>query len=709
LLAAFYPHREFERRLGERFDTACFALRSHTLWLHRTVRPEGWLLLLRAGSRICAGGRALGARRRALSSAGRRRRVRLRERERRMPDSLQRRLAGILSADAVGYSQAMAEDEAATIRAIAAARVLMTARVVAHHGRVVDAPGDNLLAEFPSVVDAVACAVEIQHEIEAAPHRSDERSLRFRIGVNLGDVVVEGDHIYGDGVNVAARLEALAEPGGICISASAVEQVEGKLPLRFVDGGEHAVKNIPKPVRIYRVVAEAPGLARGAGGGRSSRLRLALLAILPLAGVAAALVLSWPRPLAWLVGWAGLDAPTERPSLPAKPSIAVLPLHDLSGDPTQSWFAEALTSELVMGLGRSPTVFVISNLSSLSYLEQRPALPEVGRELGVRYVLEGTTQRAESRVRVTTRLSEAASGRQLWSQRYDREFGELFDLQVEIAAEILTAVGARIEAEELRRIEARPVTQLDAFDAYLKGQRHFYRFTRADHESARGLLERAVDEDPGSAPALSLLAGTYLLEYGFGWNLDAVLLDRAEALVERALEIDPLASEAHTARAGIHLWRGRSEDAVAEAERAVQLSPNSDRCYAMRGAALAADGRYLEAARSLQMALRLNPRAPAPYWLLLAYLNQRAGRGDDALRFLERVREASPDDLLARTELAIHYAGAGQPEDARSVVEEMIRVNPQLTARSAAELRSRAFRRDDTEEAVAALQQAGLP
>jgi adenylate cyclase len=628
-----------------------------------------------------------------------------------VPAPTQRRLAGILSADAAGYSRLMAGDEAGTVRLLAESRELMRDRVARRGGRVVDAPGDNLLAEFPSVVDAVACAAEIQRELgRRASDLPPERRLLFRIGVNLGDVLVEGDRIYGDGVNVAARLEGLAEPGGICVSGGAFDQVEGKLPLRFESGGEHAVKNIPKPVRVYRVrPGPAPARASGTGERRRWPRRLAAGTLGGLLLLALAAALTWPRPLGFLVGLAGLSGPPVRPPLPGKPSLALLPIANLSGDPEQEYLADALTMELVAGLGANPSLFVISGLTSLSYKGAAASVEEVAREVGVRYVLQGAVLRSGPQVRVTATLTDATTGVQLWSQRYNRALGDLVSLESEIASEILAAVGVKIDREEQRRIRGRPEADLGAYDAYLKAQSHLFRFRREGNARARGLLQRAVELDPENASAWALLGGTHLLEYGFGWSVDRELLDRAEEFVGRALELDPLASEAHTALAGIRLWEGRSSEAVAAAERAVELAPNSDRCYAMRGAALAANGEYLAAARSLRRALRLNPRSPAPYWILLAYLNARSGRMEDAVRLWESVREANADDLLSRIELAVYYGGSASPEEASTLVREILEVNPALTAESAAELRARTLERGDTEAAAASLRRAGLP
>ncbi|MHC4225781.1 MAG: adenylate/guanylate cyclase domain-containing protein, partial [Planctomycetota bacterium] len=327
----------------------------------------------------------------------------------------------------VGYSRLMAEDEAATIRTLTDYREDIAMRVRQHRGRVVDAPGDNLLAEFPTALDAVRCAVETQGVLRALnASLPDERRMDFRIGVHMGDVAAEGERIYGDGVNIAARLEALAEAGGVCISATVHEQVRNKLDAGFTDLGDHTVKNIPDQVRVYRVQPRgqpgAPARASTPPDERPRRLRTALVATAAvLLLLALGLWASWPRPLGLLIDLAGVSGPPVNPPLPEKPSIVVLPFANMSGDPQQEYFSDGITEELITDLAGIPELFVISRNSAFTYKGQPVKVRDVGRDLGVRYVLEGTVRKVEGRVRITAQLIDATSGFHLWSESYDRE------------------------------------------------------------------------------------------------------------------------------------------------------------------------------------------------------------------------------------------------------------------------------------------------
>ncbi|MFQ6078772.1 MAG: adenylate/guanylate cyclase domain-containing protein, partial [Thermodesulfobacteriota bacterium] len=349
---------------------------------------------------------------------------------------MERKLTAILSADVKGYSRLMGEDEVATIRTLTAYREVMAALIQKHRGRVVDSPGDNLLAEFASVVDAVECAVEVQQELKARnAELPPDRRMEFRIGINLGDVVVEGERIYGDGVNIAARLEGLAEGGGICISGTAYDQVEGKLSLGYEYLGEHAVKNIKKPVRVYRVE---------------------------------------PEPVALGVGMRAEEelVPPEKPGaleLPDKPSIAVLPFLNMSGDPEQEYFSDGITEDLITDLSKVSGLFVIARNSAFTYKGKSAKVEQVGRELGVRYVVEGSVRRAGDRVRITAQLVDAETGYHLWTERYDRDLKDIFDLQDEVTQKIVAALKVKLTRRELELLERKYTDNPEAYDCYLRG------------------------------------------------------------------------------------------------------------------------------------------------------------------------------------------------------------------------------------------------
>jgi adenylate cyclase len=606
-----------------------------------------------------------------------------------MADPIDRKLAAILSADVVGYSRLMAEDEAATIRTLTDYREQIALRVRQHRGRVVDAPGDNVLAEFPTALDAVRCAVEIQAVLRALnTSLPAERRMDFRIGVHMGDVAAEGERIYGDGVNIAARLEALAEAGGICISATVHEQVRNKLDAGFSDLGDQTVKNIPDQVHVYRVQprgqSETPARAKAAPGERPRRLRTALVttaAVLLLLGVG--LWASWPRPLGLLIDLAGVSGPPVDPPLPDKPSIVVLPFANISGDSEQEYFGDGLMEDLTTELARNPNLFVASRNSALLYKDQPIKIEDVGRELGVRYVLEGSVRKAGDRVRVTAQLIDATTGGHVWSQRYDRELSDIFAIQSEIAEEILVAVGLEIRAAESQRLARRTTESLSALDASWKGLHHLFLQTRDDVLEARRLFERAIELDPEFAAAHALLGNTYTAEFGNGWSSDPKLLDRGEALARRAIDLDPTVFNGHIALSFVQLYRRNPAEAIAAADRAIALVPSWETSHAMRGAALAQEGRLLEAMGSVRRALRLNPRAPTGVLLSVAYVNLAAGRPQEAVANLERVRAGRPDNVVARVGLAVLYGQQGRHDEAAAVVREIQRVRPDLTPEEA--------------------------
>ena len=383
---------------------------------------------------------------------------------------MQRKLAAIFSADVAGYSRLMGEDEAATIRTLRAYQGVMTALIHQYRGRVVDTPGDNLLAEFASAVDAVQSAVAIQQELTT---RNTElpaaRRMAFRIGINLGDVVVEGEKLYGDGVNIAARLEGLAEPGGICISGTVYDQVESKVPLTYEYLGEQAVKNIARPIRVYKI-------------------GLAVRPFPPLPAVEQTL---------------GLPVPD-------KPSIAVLPFTNMSADPEQDYFSDGITEDLITSLSKVAGLFIIARHSVFTYKGKAVTVQEVGRELGVHYILEGSVRKSTTQVRITAQLIDTTTGGHLWAEHYDRALGDIFVLQDEITQKIVFALKVTLSPEEQSRFGYAPTTNLEAYDYYLRAETYFWRVTQASIAQARHLFERALELDPQYAAAMAFLGDNLL-------------------------------------------------------------------------------------------------------------------------------------------------------------------------------------------------------
>jgi len=414
-------------------------------------------------------------------------------------EDFKRKLTAILSADVKGYSRLMGEDEEATVRTITAHRKVITSVIQKYRGRVVDSPGDNILAEFASVVDAVQSAVEIQEVIKAKnAELPDERKMEFRIGINLGDVIQEGERIYGDGVNIAARLEGLADPGGICISGSAYEQIENKLALGYEYIGEHTVKNIVKPVRVYKVPTEPEVIQKIAEKKRPApRWPRAALAVVIALGVVAGGVALWksyrttPSPPIETASVEKMAYP-----LPDKPSIAVLPFNNLSGDPGQEYFSDGLTEEIIAALSSVPKLFVIARNSTFTYKGKPVKVQQVAEELGVRYVLEGSVRKAGDRIRITAQLIDALNGRHLWAKSYDRNLRDIFAVQDEITKNIITAMQVKLTAGEEVKAAAKGTKNLEAYLKYLQAYELVNRMNPESNALAKQLAEEAITLDP---------------------------------------------------------------------------------------------------------------------------------------------------------------------------------------------------------------------
>jgi adenylate cyclase len=626
----------------------------------------------------------------------------------------ERKLAAILSADVVGYSRLMAEDEAGTIQRLTEYRSLITNLVNDHHGRVVDSPGDNLLAEFPNALDAVQCAVEIQGVLRVRNQSlAEQRRMQFRIGVHLGDVTVEGDRIYGDGVNIAARLEGLADGGGICISATVHEQVRNKLDVGYVDLGDQTVKNIPDQVRVYCIQPQSESERSSRGAVLRGKLRAALVAaagVLLLLGIG--LWASWPRSLGLLVDLAGVSGPPVDPSLPDEPSLVVLPFENVSGDPEQDYFSDGITEDLTNEFARNPWLFVISRNSAFTYKGKRVKVEDVGRELGVRYVIEGSVRKAGERVRITAQLIDATTGGHLWSDQYDRKLSDMFEVKSEIAQEILGTVGVEMAAAESQRMARKRLQDLTAAELSWKGNSYVSQATREGTAEARRLFERAIELDPDYAPSYAFLGNTYVTEYANAWSGDPALLDRAEELARRSIDMDPSWPAGHVTLGWVHLFRGNSAEALASADRAIQRGPNVEWPHALRGLALLEQGRMLEATASIRRALRLNPRRPTALLMIVAGVNLAAGRTDDAIELMERVRNANPDNILSRLLLAIEYEREGRHDQASIAVDEILRTVPDFSVEKAIMRFPNPERNRGSEEfaeSVDALRKAGLP
>lgn len=558
-----------------------------------------------------------------------------------MPEERARRkLAAILSADVKGYSRLMADDELATVRTLENYRVVMAEVVQRYRGRIVDSPGDNILAEFPSAVDAVESAVQIQNNLrEKNDELPEKRRMEFRVGINLGDVIEEGERIYGDGVNIAARIEGIADPGGISISRSVYDQVKGKLNLSCVYLGEHAVKNIDEPVRVYRVEIREKS-------------------VLPVV----------PR---------GAD-------LPQKPSIAVLPFENMSGDPEQEYFSDGMTEDLITDLSKISALFVIARNSVFTYKGKAVKAEDVGQELGVRYILEGSVRKAMDRVRITAQLVDAATGGHLWAERYDRKLEDIFALQDEVTQKIVAVLAVKLtEGEKTRRAcKCQYTCNTDAYDHFLRGLEYFRAFTKENNLLAREMFKKAVRIDPEYALAWTMLGHTHLMEWTLGWAQDTRSIERAFELARKSIALDDSLPEPHELLGNTYLWKKQHEKAIAELELAISLEPNNADLLAGLGGILVWADRPEEAIGVLKKAMGLNPMFPTHYLWNLGHAYLLTERFESAILTFKKAIRRNPDFWPSHILLAASYSAAGRMEEARAEAEETLKINPDFSIES---------------------------
>jgi len=584
--------------------------------------------------------------------------------------AVERRLAAILSADVEGYSRLMGDDEVATVRAITEYRAVIASAVAGHGGRVVDAPGDNVLAEFASVVGAVQCAVDVQRELQSRnAELPPSRQMRFRIGINLGDVIVEGDRLYGDGVNIAARLEGLAEGGGICISGTAYDQIEGKLPFRCEFIGEHTVKNIARPVRVYRLHLEPGGVSRSPTRAGRVRRRLAK-------GVVAAVAVLLLLGAAGWAGWRWLTPESAGLPLSDRPSVAVLPFANLSQDSAQEYFSDGVTEDLITGLSKVSGLFVIARNSVFTYKGRAVKIRDVGRDLGVRYVLEGGVQRSGSRVRITAQLVDATTGYHIWAERYDREVRDIFALQDEVTQQIVRAMAVKLTEAEKVRLGRAPTEVLEAYDLVLRGTVERHRTTREGNAEARRLFVKALDLDPNYASAYLGLAWTHLQSWQLLWSTDRESLERARELGEKAIALNDTLVGAYHVLSQVELWMKEHDRAIALAERAVALAPNDADGYETLAEILGWSGRPEESIGQIRHAMRLNPHYPFFYLWTLGHGYYLTGRRQEALDAFARLVQENPNFPPAYAYRAVLFGELGRVKEARESWEKAGRLSP---------------------------------
>jgi adenylate cyclase len=624
---------------------------------------------------------------------------------------VKRKLTAILSADVKGYSRLMGEDEVGTIRTLNAYKEVMATFIQHHHGRVVDAPGDNLLAEFASVVDAVQCAVEIQKELKTRNAELPEnRRMEFRIGVNLGDVVEDGQQILGDGVNIAARLESLSEPGGICISGTAFDQVRNKLELGYDYLGEQTVKNIILPIRVYKVLMESEAAGKVIGEKKIEPRRwqgpvLALMAILIL--IAAGVVV-------WQFGLRPSIPALEKAEpkkmalpLPDKPSIAVLPFVNMSEYPKQEYFSDGITENIIAGLSKITGLFVIARNSTFFYKGKGVKVQQVAEELGVRYVLEGSVQRSGNRVRITAQLIDVLTGNHLWAERYDRDLKDIFAVQDEITMKILMSMRVKLTEGEQDLRSSFP-RNFEAFLKFLQAQEYMLRQNIEGNIMAKRLAEEAIALDPEFAGGYSMLGVTHLMDVWFGLiKSPKESLDKAVELTQKAISLDPKDPRHYALIGQLYVMRRDYDKGIAEGERAVALDPGGADAHAWLGNILNFADKPKEAIPLFEKAIRLNPFGPTWYFLNFGNSYLLTGQYQEAITQYKKALRIAPNNIMAYLNLAATYSLLGRDEEARAEAEEVLRLNPRFSLESFAKI-SPQKNQAQLDRYVQALRKAGL-
>ena len=625
------------------------------------------------------------------------------------PDQVKRKLAAILNADVKGYSRLMGEDEERTIRTLKTYLEVITGLIQQHRGRIVATGGDSVLAEFGSVVDSVRCAMGIQEELKKRNKEvAESRRLEFRMGVNLGDVVEEGDTILGDGVNIAARLEGLSEAGGICISGTAFDQVRNKLDLGYEYLGEQTVKNIALPVRAYKVLMEPDAVGKVIGEKKPKPEKWGWKAI---AGVAVMILVAGG--LVWNFYLRGPQTERARVEkmafpLPDKPSIAVLPFVNISGDPQQEYFSDGLTEDIITALSKVQRLFVIARNSTFTYKRKPVKVQQVAEELGVQYVLEGSVQRAGDRVRITAQLIDALKGHHLWAERYDRDLKDLFALQNEITMKILMALQVKLVEGEQALVRARGTNNFEAYEKFLQATEQHYLFTREAGVRARQLCEEAIALDPQYAAAYGLLSVALLAEVRHRWTRSPPeTMRQALEMAQKALALDPTTLIGQLAMGQIHMLKREHDEAIAWGERAVSTYPNADNAHAFLAWFLTMAGRPKEAVPLLKKAIRRNPMPPGWYFVILGASYRLIGRFDEAISELKKAVAYSPNELMAHVTLAGAYAEAGRLEEARAEAAEVMRISPTFSIENQARV-TPYKNQDHSNRLVEALRKAGL-
>ncbi|TGV22275.1 adenylate/guanylate cyclase domain-containing protein [Mesorhizobium sp. M4B.F.Ca.ET.143.01.1.1] len=612
---------------------------------------------------------------------------------------MERRLTAIFAADVVGYSRLMGEDEVGTLERLKACRrELIDPSIARHHGRMIKLMGDGALVEFGSVVDAVQCAADIQRKMaERDKGIADDRLIRFRIGVNLGDIIVEGEDIYGDGVNIAARLEAQAEPGGVCISGTAFDHAVHKCDVGFASLGEQRLKNIADPVRVYRILLE-PSKAGKVLSGPRRPLRPAILATGAALLVAAAVA-------GTVIAWQWLRAPQ-------RPSVAVLPFSNLSGDPAQDYLAEGITEDLITDLAKLSGLDVIAGNSVAAYKGKPPNLADVRRELGVDFLVEGSVRPTGELIRINAQLIDTANGEHVWADRFDRRAAETFAVQDEMRKEIVAALDVEPSAMETKRMERPPTANLEAYDYYLRGEHAAFTGRPPGMRDALNFYAKAVALDPSFAAAFAADARTAVYVWRNAYDdvlQSAPARKRAYESAGRALQLNPDLSLPYAMLAILQSVDRRFDEAIESARRAVALGPGDVEAQVALGYVCLFDGKFPEAAAAVETALRLDPDMSPINRQIASTVFLFNGDGKRAVAALERARDEAPGVGNILVSLGAAYAQTGRIADARAAVAQGLRLLPNNDSIAAIRMGWHFRNPQDLETLIGTLKQAGLP
>jgi adenylate cyclase len=584
----------------------------------------------------------------------------------------ERRLAAIFAADVVGYSRLMSEREEATLTILHACLDIFHTCILTHHGRVFGSAGDSVIAEFPSAVEAVRCAVKIQQAIaQRNDEVADEDRMQFRIGINVGDVIVEGDNLMGEGVNIASRLEGIAEPDGINISADVYHQVHNKVEARFQDLGIQSLKNIPEPIQIYRVVTDPsivitpirPERAISAGSSQRWRMPLAVgFVILFALGVA----------------WFATQHKTLPPPHTETASIAVLPFANMSGDPEQEYFVDGITEDIITEFSRLSNLTVIAWTTSSSYKEKTVKPRDVGKDLGVGYVLDGSVRKAGDRLRITAQLVDTGNNEQVWAERYDRKLTQIFELQDEVTNKIVNALSVRVTKAEKEKLGHSGTNNLEAYDSLLRGLQYFRQRTKEGFELAHDAYRRAIELDPTYARAYGALAVLRTHEYRRGWTgLSAEeAYTRALELAQKAVALDRSSQQAYWALGYVYLFRKQYNEAAVATRQAVTLAPNYADGYGLLAFINNWQGKGEDAIRDIHKAMTLNPHYTFDYPWNLGMANYTLGRYTEAVEALHEALTRNENALLPRLYLAASYVRLGKQDDAEWEIEQAMVQSP---------------------------------